>query len=205
MNTKTKSILGILIIIILFVLFSYFVQTNLGFFEDLIGEGVSGMLIYVLIKIIAIVVAPVSTLPLVSVASNLWGGFIAGVLNIIGWTIGAMIAFMLARKYGVDLIKKFVPIKKINKLEGRIPEENIFWSVVFLRMVIPVDILSYALGLFSKMKARDYLLATIIGIIPFAFILAYIGALPFYYQLIVLLIAGIILLVGLIIKRKREK
>jgi len=70
-------------------------------------------------------------------------------------------------------------------LEKKIPKENLFLGIIFLRMVIPVDILSYALGLFSKIKTRDYLLATIIGVSPFAFIFAYLGRMPFYYQIFV--------------------
>jgi len=37
-----------------------------------------------------------------------------------------------------------------------------------LRMVLPVDILSYALGLFSNISFIRYMLATIIGVTPFS-------------------------------------
>ena len=50
-----------------------------------------------------------------------------------------------------------------------------FMSVVLLRMVLPVDVLSYALGFFSDISLWRYTTATIIGIAPFAFIFAYAG------------------------------
>ncbi len=106
------------------------------------------MFLYVFIVIIAVVIAPVSAMPLLPIASNMWGGFIAATLNIIGWTIGALIAFAIARKYGILLVKKLISIGKIEHVQALVPEQNIFWSIVFLRMAIPVDILSYALGLF---------------------------------------------------------
>lgn len=205
MNNKLKSFIEILIIVVLFVFFSYLVQTNLEFIKSIMGDKFLGMFFYVLVTIVAIVIAPISTLPLLPIASNLWGVFSAAVLSIIGWTVGAFIAFIIARTYGVPIIKKFVPIEKINKLEKMVPRENIFWSVVFLRMVIPVDILSYALGLFSKMKTKNYVLATLIGVSPFAFVFAYLGKLPFYYQILAFFIAAIILIIGFMVKEKRKK
>ena len=72
-------------------------------------------------------------------------------------------------------------------------------------MVIPVDGLSYILGLFSKMSLKSYTLATIIGLTPFAFIWAYFGGMNFYYQIILFLVAGILIVVGWITKLTCEK
>lgn len=204
-SKKIKGVIEVLIVIALFIGFSYLIQTNLDFFESIIGSGILGMLIYIFIEIIAIVVAPVTTLPLITVPSNLWGWVIAAILSIIGWTIGSVIAFVIARKYGVNIVKKFIPLKEINKLEKRVPHEHLFLSVVFLRMIIPIDILSYVLGLFSKMKLRTYALATFIGIMPFAFILAYLGGLPVQYQVIAFLLGVTIFGIVYLIKRKNKK
>jgi uncharacterized membrane protein YdjX (TVP38/TMEM64 family) len=72
-------------------------------------------------------------------------------------------------------------------------------SIIFLRMIGPIDILSYALGLFSKIKTRDYMVATVIGLTPMAFALAYVGSVSFYQQVIIATAAGIIFLAGWII------
>jgi len=50
-------------------------------------------------------------------------------------------------------------------------------------MTVPVDVLSYVLGLFSRMKSAPYFFATLIGVAPFAFVFAYAGTLPFLYQM----------------------
>jgi len=132
-------------------------------------------------------------MPLIPVVSNIYGWFLAGVVTVIGWTFGSIIVFFISRKYGVPLIKKFVSLKKINKFESKIPKENLFIDIVLLRMIIPVDILSYALGLFSKVKFKTYVLATIIGITPFAFVFSFLGTIPLSYQ-----IPGFILIVFII-------
>jgi len=198
---QINAAVGILVIVFVFLIVSYLVQNNIEEMRSLIGAGFMGMFVYLLILIISIVVAPVASLPLLPVASGIWGWFIAGLLSIIGWGIGALIAFGLSRKYGVPLIKKFVSLEEIGKYEKMIPEENIFWSIVFLRMALPVDILSYVLGLLSHIRFRTYAIATFIGIIPGAFILAYAGTLPFRYQVMAFIIGVIIILTSLKIRK----
>jgi len=193
-QTKLKAFAGILFIIILFILSSYFVKENIDFIKSLIGNNFSGIFIYILITIIAIVIAPISMMPLMPLASNVFGWFYAGVFTFAGWTIGAFIVFYISRKYGVSLIKKFVSLEKINKLESKIPKEDLFVDIVLLRMIIPVDILSYALGLFSKIKFKTYAITTMIGITPFTFVFSYLGILPVWYQIFGLISVGIVIL-----------
>jgi uncharacterized membrane protein YdjX (TVP38/TMEM64 family) len=193
-SEKTKAFFGILIIVLLFILSSYFVRENIEVIKSFIGNDFIVILIYILISIIAIVIAPISMMPLVPIASNLWGWFYSGIIHIIGWTLGSIIVFFISRRYGVPLIKKFVSLEKINKFESKIPKENLFIDIVLLRMIIPIDILSYALGLFSKVDFKTYVLATLIGIIPFTFAFSYLGTIPLSYQipgfiLVVLIIA----------------
>ena len=199
---KLKAGFYILLIAVFFILSSYIIQKNLINLE--ISKNF-GALIYIFITIIAIVIAPISMIPLIPIAANLFGWFLTAIYSIIGWTIGSFIAFFLAQNYGKPLIKKFISLKKIEKLEKYIPQENIFWSVVFLRIVIPVDILSYALGLFSNMKKRSFVLATIIGILPFAFIFSYLGGLPVIYQIFGLILGIFIFLIGVSIAVKKQK
>ena len=199
---KINAGIGILAILVLFILVSYIVQSNLEYFNNMFGKSFLWMILYVLIVIISIVLAPVSSVPLLPIASLTWGWFIAGVLSIIGWVIGAVFAFILSRKYGVPLVSRFIPFKKINEFERKFPKENLFWSIVFLRMAMPVDVLSYILGLFTCIKFRTYFFATIIGVTPFGFVLAYLGTLSLYYQLIFFIVSMTILLMGYYIKNK---
>ncbi len=195
MNPKLKSLLEILAIILLFALSSYLVRQNIDFLKSVIGNDF-GIFFYILIAIFAVVVAPISMMPLIPLASNIFGWLSAAVFSIVGWTIGSFIVFFISRKYGVPLIKKFVSLEKLEKLENKIPKENLFLDLILLRMIIPVDILSYAISLFTKINFRTYALTTIIGIIPFAFAFSYLGTIPLKYQIIGILIA--IFIIGVI-------
>lgn len=205
-NKKLSALFEISIIILTFIFISYIVQTNLEFFENLIGGNLFlGILIYIFIVIIAIVIPPITSIPLLPLLSNLWGWQLTALVSTIGWMSGSTIVFVMCRTYGINIIKKFISLKEIHKIEKKISREKLFLSVVFLRMVIPVDILSYALGLFSKIKFWPYTIATFIGILPFTILLAYVGGVPFTYQVLAVLIAGIVITLGAIIKCYNER
>ncbi|MBI4117027.1 TVP38/TMEM64 family protein [Candidatus Pacearchaeota archaeon] len=188
MSPRIKSLLEILAIVALFALSSYLVRQNIDFLKSIIGNDF-GILFYILIAIFAVVVAPVSMMPLIPLASGVFGGFYAAIFNIIGWTLGSFIVFFISRKYGVPLIKKFVSLEKMEKFENKIPKENLFLDLILLRMIIPVDVLSYGISLFTKIDFRTFALTTFIGIIPFAFVFSYLGTIPLKYQIIGILIA----------------
>ena len=199
MKISKKEIIAVIFLAI-FLALAFFTTR---YYSDLVREatdktGIWGALLYVAITVLAVVVAPISTLPLVIVAVSAWGNFIAAVLSIIGWTLGAVIAFILARVFGRPLVARLVNLERVRAIENKIPQKNFFWSVVFLRMVLPVDILSYGLGLFSNMKFLPYLTSTIIGVIPFAFIFSYSTKLPVFYQILVISFAFVIAALGFI-------
>ena len=197
---KLSYIFEIIFILILFLGISYVVQQNIDFFRENLGDGFLGVLLYILFIQLAIVFVPLSSIPLIPLASNLWGPFFTSLILIFSWTLGAAVVFFICRKWGVSIIGKLIPLRKLHKIEGKIPKEGEFWTIVLLRMIIPVDILSYALGLFSKINFKRYILATLIGVTPFTILIAYVGAMPFIYQILASLVIGIFILAWVIFK-----
>jgi len=155
----------------------------MGFFEALIGDSLYGKFIYILIAIVGTVIAPISALPLLPAAVGLWGPNMAAVLSTVGWFVGAGIDYELARRYGKKLVEKIVSIETIERFTARISVKYSFTNLLFLRLLLPVDIVSYALGLFTLVGRKLYYSTTLIGIVPFAFIWAYFGALNYKYQI----------------------
>lgn len=186
---------GIGFVFALFLLAGIFVE-NYGevLNNTLNGTGASAMLIYVSGATLATVIAPLSFLPVLPVAVGIWGSFVAALLSILGWWLGAAIAFLLARWFGAPFAKHFLGTERMNRIARFFPSTHLFIAVVLLRMAFPVDLLSYALGLFNVMRLGPYLVATLIGITPFAFVFSYLTTFPVLLQAGVL-IAGIILAV----------
>jgi uncharacterized membrane protein YdjX (TVP38/TMEM64 family) len=198
--------LGILLVAILFVetsLLSAKYQSALTHFMG--QDEITSKIIYVFVTVLAIIIAPFSTLPLLPLASSMWGWFTAGLLTVCGWVIGSQCAFIIARTFGKPLVKKLISLDGLESLEDRFPARKLFITVTLMRMVLPVDILSYALGLFSKIDHKRFFFSTLIGVSPFAFIFAYTGTLSFRLQALVFLGIGIFFLILYLVRRKNER
>lgn len=200
-----RELLPLIIIAGIFVLSAFLTQQYTEAIRHLIvGYDLLGIVFYILAIVLAIVVAPFTSIPLIPLSVSLWGIFWTIVISVFGWTLGSMLAFWIARKYGSGLVGKFVSLKKIKENYKHIPENNLFWYLIFLRAVTPVDILSYALGLFTDIKWKMYFFTTLIGVIPATVILAYIGSIPVQYQLFAFVI-GIAVIIPIILFHRHSR
>jgi uncharacterized membrane protein YdjX (TVP38/TMEM64 family) len=146
-------------------------------------QPVLGGFLYIILNVVDATVAPGATLPLIPVAARAWGRVPAALVTIVGWTTGSLVAFLIARQWGAPLVRKITSMERVKRLKRWIPDD-LFWSVVLLRMVMPMDVISYVLGLFTDMSWSAYLLATALGVAPSAFVLAYLGKLPHAFEYI---------------------
>ncbi len=91
----------------------------------------------------------------------LWGS----TYTMIGAIFGGTLSFYISRLIGKNLIKNMIK-KDLGKLSNHI-EERGFWVILMLRLIplFPFDVISYSAGL-SSINYKDFLTATILGIIP---------------------------------------
>jgi uncharacterized membrane protein YdjX (TVP38/TMEM64 family) len=106
--------------------------------------------------------------PLTILSGVILGPYYGALVSVIGNTIGATFAFLLGRYFLQGFVKKYFLSKypSINKYEEKLFKDG-FLTVLFLRLVplFPFNILNYVLAL-TEVKLKDYVLATMIGIIP---------------------------------------
>ncbi len=146
------------------------------FFKTYIsGMDIVSYVTYVLLLIVAVVLMPLTVMPLIPLAASILGPFMTAILSILGWTLGAMIAFLISRHLGRPVLKKFISLQKLDDLLEIFPDRTRFLFVVILRLTLPVDIVSYALGLTKSLGFIEYSLATFLGVIWFSFAFAYLG------------------------------
>lgn len=198
-----KKYIPLALIIAVFIFSSFLSQE----YSDFLGESISqyrlaGLIIYAIAVIVAIVAAPLTSIPFIPLMAETYGIFVTATVSVVSWTIGSMAAFWVARKFGVPVAKKFVSItnKKKNFYE-HVPEERAFWYLIFLRMVVPVDILSYMLGLFTDIKWKLFAVTTFLGVIPVVLFLSIFGSISFEYQILVSLVGVGFLTLFLVIKK----
>lgn len=160
-----------------------------------------GAVIYVLAGMVSVVMLPLSSLPLLPLAVSIWGVWMAGALSAAGWWLGALVAFWIARVARSSL-ERFVSLAALDKVERSIPPDMGFVGIVVLRMLLPVDLTSFALGLLRDLRFTTYAVASLIGILPFAFVWAYAGGkLASGQYLVFAAMAAALLGLGLVAKR----
>lgn len=85
--------------------------------------------------------------------------------NYIGISMGSLIAFALARKYGQGFVSKMFSGKKYDKWAGWAAESRSYTIMLFLGMVLPLfpdDYFCYFTGL-TKMSFRKFATIIIVG------------------------------------------
>jgi uncharacterized membrane protein YdjX (TVP38/TMEM64 family) len=177
----------------------------LGLFWDVPFQKISvffggNILLTALVLFIALafatVVAPVTALPLIPIAASVVHPALVAFVTVLAWTVGAVIAFLIARTYGRPLALHFVKEDTLLHYESAIPPHLEFVTLILLRMTIPVDILSYAVGVISRISLVRYTIATVIGITPFAILFSYGSTAAWegeYVWFVVFVLGGIVL------------
>src|SRR3989338_10076512 len=150
-------------------------QWDLSAFEQWIaGHRLPGIAVYIIFVTASVVILPFSSLPLLPLAARVFGVWLTAVLSILGWWIGCLIAFQIAR-FGRRYLEKITSLEAVDRMERKIPKDISFAGIVILRMILPVDITSFALGLLKHLQFASYAIASLIGITPFAFVWSFAG------------------------------
>lgn len=132
----------------------------------------------VLVYILAYALNTISILPPIaalSLTAGLAFGALWGALYLMaGAIIGTSATFMISRYFGRSLIEKILK-GKIKDLDEKLAN-NGFMTILFFRVIplVPYEALNYAGGL-SRIKFKDYFLATFLGLIPGVIVSAFFG------------------------------
>lgn len=85
--------------------------------------------------------------------------------NYIGISLGSILAYFVARKYGIKIVLAMFPQKQYEKWSARIEKSRSYDWFLFAAMVLPLfpdDFLCYFSGL-MKMDARKFIWIIILG------------------------------------------
>jgi len=217
MNSKQKTITKFIIFIIIIAGLIYSIQyfgikdylTPSKIKESVLMFGPLAPFAFILIYNLGSILFLPGTI--LSVAGGaIFGSTLGTVYVVIGATLGATLAFLIsryfARSFFEDIVERKFP--KIKEYDERL-EKNGFMTVLFFRLIplFPFNGLNFALGL-TKVKIKDYFLATLIGIIPGTFVYVYLGnslAEMNYTNVIIAIVLIILLSLSLKIYNSRKK
>src|ERR687894_2639172 len=189
----------------------------------MLGRGdIAGIKVYILsfgvwapvascfLMVLQALVAPVPSF-LITFANGLaFGVFWGWMLSLFGHVLAAAVCFWISRSLGR------VPVEVLVGRTGLESADRWFarWGMyaVFVGRLIPgvaFDVISYAAGL-TRMRFRNFLIATALGIFPQTFLYSYLGRqAPEYVALFLvtsgLVVAGVVLVAVIRYRRERRR
>jgi uncharacterized membrane protein YdjX (TVP38/TMEM64 family) len=133
---------------------------------------VAFVILYALFSVFLIPIVPLAIL-----GGIMFGTFWGTILGSISSALGSVPEFYMGRHLAGPFVEKYLKprFKLVFEHEERFAEKG-FVSVLFLRFIpiLPFSALNYALGA-TKVSFKDYILATLIGVVPNVFLYVYFG------------------------------
>jgi len=175
--------IGLLLVVALYVVYVFLSSNDILSLLDqreallswIRGLGAAGPLVIIGLMTVAIVISPLPSAPIALAAGAVYGHGWGTFYTLVGAEVGALIAFILARLLGYEVLRHWFGVK----LErGWIGSQNTIMLIVFASRLMPFlsfDLISYAAGL-TSLKMWRFFIATLLGILPASFILAHFGS-----------------------------
>jgi uncharacterized membrane protein YdjX (TVP38/TMEM64 family) len=131
-------------------------------------------LMYILVKMLTYVFAPLSSGPIQLSAGILFGLWQGTFYTLIGEVVGGSISFLIARKLGRPIVKRLVGDDGLQRVDSFYETVGEWRSLLYARLFLfsIYDFISYAAG-FTRIKFSTYVvISTVAGFLPtFVFVL----------------------------------
>lgn len=180
MKIKLETILTIGSLILLAILFWWGFQSGILVDQQKMKDFVSQFGTFSVVAIIVLqilqVVFPVVPggvgMIVATLLFGIWWGF---VINYISIVIGSMLAFLIGRRYGKPLIRRFFPEKLLDKYEKVLEKQKTFDKVFLVSILLPIapdDFLCYFAGT-TEMSFKKFMLIILLGKPPTTFVYSF--------------------------------
>ena len=177
MFKRQKIVEYVWFLIIVFVFVASIQLTKNGSLVNQISSfGILAPIIYVLLKISTLVIAPLGGTPLYFIAGSLFGNLNGLILSLLGDALGSVICFILARFYGPKIVKTFIGEKFFEKVINTVAVLSNIKSFIKARisLIAMPELLAYASG-FSKINFLTFFLINILFYLPVDFMYVFFG------------------------------
>jgi len=127
-------------------------------------------LVFIAVKTLTFVVAPLSSGPMQLSAGILFGLVPGTLYTIIGETLGGSINFFLSRSFGRPVIQRFVGAEGMARVDSFVDQIVDWKTLIYARLFLfsLYDFISYTVGL-SRLQYRTYVIISFtVGLFPAA-------------------------------------
>ena len=133
-----------------------------------------GISLFVLFSAVSAMLAFFSTAVMVPAAITTWGAPATILLLWIGWLLGGISAYALARFLGRPVVKTLTTGEALASFEHRITARAPFRVVLLFQLAVPSEVPGYILGL-ARYSFHKYMLVLGIGELPYTVGTVYLG------------------------------
>lgn len=152
MKNAILKTFGLVFILAGVMLAAYFILKACGLndietLRQIVNQGVLGYIIYVLLQIIQVIFIPINTTMFTIPAIILFGPVKAFIISWIGCAIGSIIMFVIARFWGVKVLKWIVGEEKAVKYANLLGRGKYLLPIFLTVPIFPDDIICASAGL----------------------------------------------------------
>ena len=165
----------IVILVVIYLQIKGYIDVD-SFSKYINSYGSLGWLIFVIIYVLGIVVVfPASILTLI--AGFVFNSLVGFILVIIGASIGALLSFFISRYLFYDYFQNKFANTRFLKWTKTENQKNLTRTIFFMRLlpIFSFNAINYGSGI-TKITAKRYFLATLLGIMPGTFVYVYLGS-----------------------------
>lgn len=122
--------------------------------------------VFIILQALQVVIAPVPGEITGFVGGLLFGKTLGTLYSTIGLTLGSLLAFGIARRFGAGFVHKIVKKEYIDKFDYFVTHRGLYIAfILFLIPGFPKDSLCYLLGL-TRLRLLDFMLMNVFGRFP---------------------------------------
>jgi uncharacterized membrane protein YdjX (TVP38/TMEM64 family) len=133
-----------------------------------------GALLFVLVSALSAMLAFFSSAVLVPVAVQVWGLWGTIGLLWVGWIVGGVLAYTIARTAGRPMVARLVKAEALARYESRVTDHAPLGLVLLFQLGLPSEIPGYLLGL-ARYSLPRYLVALAVAELPWAIVTVLLG------------------------------
>jgi len=135
------------IIIGSYFLLKHFNLDNIDTLRNIVNQGIGGIAVFVILQILQVVFIPISTTIFTIPAIILFGPLKAFLISWVGVTLGSITMFLIAKIWGVKVLKWLVGEEKSVKYANLLGKGKYLLPVFLLIPIFPDDIICASAGL----------------------------------------------------------
>lgn len=138
--------------------------------------------VFIITSAIAALISPLTNIPLIPIATIIWGPIPTIILLLTGWLIGDMFAYFIGRYFGYKVVCYFVSPEILDGWSSLIKSRTSFLTALLARLALPAE-LGYAFGII-RYPMGTYAIITFLSELPFAVVSTYVSEAVLFGNLI---------------------